>query len=417
MSRPLRYALIGATGIGGYHLTALKDLAAEGSIRLAAVTDPAIAHLAGLRSDITATGARAFLDYREMLRSDLNLDVVVIAVPIPLHLEMTLACLELDVFIYLEKPPVPLIQQLDVMIAADRKERVGVGFQMITAEWVQRMKQSLVQGKIGQLRDIRIGACWPRLDNYYGRNASAGKMSVRGEPVFDGPATNALAHLIHNAMYLAGADEHTFAAPVEIKGELYRARPIESYDIACLRGKFRSGVAFSAALAHATEHPLPYGMEVRGTDGWARVTHDGNVFESSFSDPIDCPETTETLVDKTHRIFLEFARGERPRPSTSLVDTRGYVLATNGMLLSSGGIHTIHESCIQPYKREEEMGYDVPGLREAVQTSFQTGRLLSELGLPWSIKTSPVSVENLDTLSLTPENLTPTKQSLVDYVA
>jgi predicted dehydrogenase len=400
MSKPLHYALIGATGIGGYHLATLQEMEATGAIRIAAVADPALAHLSELRDDLTSQGVRTYLDYLELLRGESELDVVVISVPIPLHLEMALACLDHGVFIYLEKPPVPLIQQLETMIAADKRKRIGIGFQMINANWVQMMKRSLVQGKLGQLQDIRIGACWPRLDHYYSRNSSAGKMTVRGEPVFDGPATNALAHLIHNAMYLAGGEPDSYDAPIEIRGELYRARPIESYDIACLRGKFSSGVSFNAALTHATENLLPYGLEVRGSDGWMRVTHDGDIFESSFTAPIDCKENFEVLVMKTHHAFLEFVRGKRPRPSTSLIDTRGYLLATNGMLLSSEEIHPIDDGYIRQYQHQQEAGYDVAGLHEAVKTSFETGQLFSDLGLPWAVETPTVNVENLKTLTL-----------------
>jgi predicted dehydrogenase len=399
MTKPVRYALIGATGIGGYHLSAIREMEKQRLVKLVAVADPALARLPDLLAELTAQGASAHLDYREMLRQMPGIDVVVISVPIPLHLEMTLACLERDVFIYLEKPPVPLIQQLETMIAADKRRRIGVGFQMITARWVQEMKQAIALGKLGRVEDIRIAACWPRLDNYYVRNTAAGKMSVRGEPVFDGPATNALAHLIHNAMFLAGAQADAFDAPVEITAELYRARPIESYDVACLRGRFRSGVTFTAALTHATEATLPYLTEVRGAKGWARVSQDGTVFESSFPCPVDCRETFEELVAKTHHQFLAFVLGQRHRPSTSLLDTRGYVLATNGMLLSSGGIHPIEAKYLRPYTRGEEGGYDVAGLFDAVTASGQTGKLFSEMDLPWAVRTSPVSVENLKTLA------------------
>ena len=225
-------------------------------------------------------------------------------------------------------------------------------------------------------------------------------MFVQGEPVLDGPATNALAHLIHNAMFLAGAATDEFDAPVEMTGELYRARSIESYDVACLRGKFRSGVNFTAALTHATEESLPFQMEVRGTEGWARVSQDGAVFESSFPSEAFRPDTFEQLVDKTHRQFLAAARGEQPRFSTPLADTRGYVLATNGMLLSSGGIRSIEASHLRTYTRGDEKGYDVVGLRDAVIASFQTGKLFSELNLPWATKTAPVSVEGLTNFEL-----------------
>ena len=69
-------------------------------------------------------------------------------------------------------------------------------------------------------------------------------MSHRGEPILDGPATNTMAHLIHNAMFLASRPPGGYAVPVEIAAEFYRARPIESYDAACLAVGFLAGRCF-----------------------------------------------------------------------------------------------------------------------------------------------------------------------------
>ena len=171
MSEPLRYALVGATGIGGYHLQAIRELEKNGLVRLVAVADPALGRLPDLRNELTAQGAGCHLDYRELLRHEAELDVVVLSVPIPFHFEITRACLERNLFIYLEKPPVPLIQQLESLIALDKNRRVGVGFQMITANWVQNLKRAILEGRLGRVENIRIGACWPRLDHYYGRNS------------------------------------------------------------------------------------------------------------------------------------------------------------------------------------------------------------------------------------------------------
>ncbi len=398
MSAPLRYALIGATGIGAYHLAALRKLEETGRLRVVAVADPALAKDEALAADLAARGVAAHLDYRAMLRGEAGLDVVVISAPIPLHLEMTTACLERGLFVYLEKPPVPLIQQLETLLAAKGQERVGVGFQMINARWVQELKAGIVAGALGQLQEIRIGAAWPRLDAYYARNSAAGKMTLRGEPVFDGPATNALAHLIHNAMYFAGETQTGFGVPEEVTGALYRTRAIESYDVASLRCRFPSGVRLTAALAHATEEPFPFQVEVRGTAGRARVSGDGTIFESDRITFDSRPETFEELVEKTHRQFLAFVQGAQPFAATSLEDTRGYLLATNGLLLSSGGIHPVAADSIRTYRRGEEGGYNVAGLHEAVRATVETGALFTDLGLPWAVETPPVSVHDLKTI-------------------
>ena len=141
-------------------------------------------------------------------------------------------------------------------------------------------------------------------------------------------------------------------------------------------------------------------VEVRGSEGWARVTEDSTVIESSSASDVHAGETVEQLVEKTHRQFAAFACGDAAHPLTSLFDTRGYVLATNGMLLSSGMIHSIDDRHRRHYQHGSEGGYDVAGLRAAVQECFETGKLFSELGLPWARATNPVSVETLKTIAL-----------------
>ena len=156
---------------------------------------------------------------------------------------------------------------------------------------------------------------------------------------------------------------------------------------------------FSAALTHATEEAWP-SIGGRGSDGWAHVTEDGTVIEGSPASGVHAGETAEQLVERTHRQFAAFARGEEARPLTSLLDTHGYTLATNGMLLSSGVVHSIDDRHRRHYQQGGEGGYDVAGLRDAVQASFETGKLFSELGLPWARATNPVSVETLKNIAL-----------------
>jgi predicted dehydrogenase len=397
MKTPVRFGLVGAGGVGAYHLNAIRALADEKLAEVVAIADPTVDRLAKEKAEAESKGIRWYLDYRDMLAKETSLDAVTIATPIPFHLEMAHACIKRGLFVNLEKPPVPLIQQLESLIAADTRQRVAVGFQIIVSRAVQELKNRITSGKIGDIRDIRACGCWPRMDSYYNRASWSGKMTLRGEPVFDGPATNALAHLVHNIMFLASPNPDEFDAPVGVRGEFYRARPIESYDAVCMGGKFRSGVNFSAAFTHATKESLPWKIEVHGSKGSALVSNDGALFEHA-NEKIECPESTLELLKKTYRQFVAFARGEQPRVSTHLRDTRGYVLATNGALLSSGGIHDIAGEWIRTYKNGDDTGFDVVGLHEAVTNCFRTGSLFSELGLPWAATSQKVSLENFTTL-------------------
>ena len=409
MTNPIRFGLIGCGGIGAYHRAAIEAHEAAGTARLVAVADPWAERLATQKTELESRGVRWHLDYRDMLRTETDLDAAVIATPIPFHYDMALACIERGLTVHLEKPPVPAMPQFESLVAWDAKQSVSVGFQMIGAHSTQLLKQLIADGKLGQLKTIRAGGCWPRLDNYYSRAIWAGKMELDGAPVFDGPATNAFAHLIHNIMYFAGAGRDEFAAPVEVEGEVYRARPIESYDTACMRGRFASGIEFAVAVTHATETPLPFLIEARGTEGWARLSQDGAVLESSVGVSCEHPQGTQELLNINYDNFIGVAQARRDRVLTGgpdrfltrLADTRGYVSATNAMLHSSGGIHDIDASAVRQYVQDGSGGYDVLNLWSAVEETLASGRLFHEQDLPWA-KAKPEAVP-LPLSSATPQ--------------
>lgn len=394
----INFALFGVGGIGAYHLAAIERHEKAGRARLLAVADPTADRLAGPKAALTERGVRWHLDYRELLERETEINAVVIATPIPFHFEMAQACLARDLFVNLEKPPTPLLAQLETLLAQPGSERVSVGFQMIGSRTVQALQDLLRAGKIGPLREINAGGCWPRLDSYYNRARWAGKMTMDGRPVLDGPATNALAHLVHDIMYLAAADRNDFAVPVSVTGELYRARAIESYDVASLRGSFASGVQFNLAVTHATEAALPFELELRGEEGWARLSEDGARLTSSCGIELCEPETTQQLLDRDHDHLLDVIEGRSARFGTRLADTRGYVSATNALFIASGAIHPIDPAHIRRYRVDDAEGFDVASLHEAVRETINSGRLFFEQDLPWATA-QPATVEvNADQL-------------------
>src|ERR1043166_8948604 len=129
MKEPLHWGLIGVGGMGDAHLRTLQSLEAEGAVRLVCVADPFADRLVETKTALDRKGVRWYADYREMLEGEAKLDVVSICTPIPLHHRMTKAAITRGLFVYLEKPPVPLIQQLDELVALDERHRVAVGFQ------------------------------------------------------------------------------------------------------------------------------------------------------------------------------------------------------------------------------------------------------------------------------------------------
>lgn len=384
----VNYALIGIGGFGSQHLKAILELEQADKLRLVAVCDPAIHRFPDVQNELLSRKIRIYENSEDMLVEESELTAVTIAAPIPLHYRMAMACLRRDLHIYLEKPVVPLLEQLDELIDADTRNRIAVGFQMVEADWSRTIKQWAVEGALGEIREIRVAACWPRADRYYNRAEWAGQMLMGGEPVFDGPATNALAHLLHSIMYFSSDRLDGFDAPVEVQGEMYRARPINSYDTVCLRGRCKSGVRFHAALTHAGKTAFPFEIHVAGTKGWVKVSQDGRVFESSLGSLRSDAQTGDLLV-RTYERFLGGINDPGARPSTLLADTRGYSIATNALLLSSGGVHSIGKPWV--FREETGGGYCVRQFPEIIEEFLRSPLLFSESNLPWAVKSSPIA--------------------------
>lgn len=96
---------------------------------------------------------------------------------------------------------------------------------------------------------MRILALWPRGMAYYQRAAWTEKLGEPGRPIVDGPATNAMSHYLQMlcaAVRVLGAGKLS-----DVRGEFYRARPVESYDTCLLVGSFASGLNFAIIMSHA----------------------------------------------------------------------------------------------------------------------------------------------------------------------
>ena len=393
----IRLGFIGAGGYGRWHIDGFLALQAQGLVKVAAFADPSAAVLDALREVGELREARGFSDYRDLL-AEAEIDAVVISAPIPLHHEMTLAALERGLFIFLEKPPVPLLSQLDELIAADRDVRVMVAFQNIYSDLIGDLKRELVAGRIGRLRSISAFGLWPRPDSYYRRSGWAGQIAWRGHPVLDGPCTNGMAHFINLSLYLAGDKTGSYAMPAYLAGETYRARPdIPSYDTGCLNGQLEGGAKCFMGFTHATSALSPVEIRLVGTEGTLQLVQDCRVLRSEDGRLAQGNDGSENL----RRAFVEFVRGDASQNRTPLSAMRPYVLATNLMFQSSGGIHPVPGEFVRRIETESDgalfdIGDVLPAFRQCA------GELvpLHESGTPWARETPTLAASEFSEVEL-----------------
>ncbi|GAF69868.1 unnamed protein product, partial [marine sediment metagenome] len=142
---------------------------------------------------------------------------------------------------------------------------------------------------------LKALVCWPRRRSYYTRNDWAGRLRADdGSWVLDSPINNATAHFLHNMLFVTGPTPQSSAVPVEVQAELYRAKPIESFDTGAIRVRLDGGAEALLLTTHSTreerEPAWCYEFEraaVRyGQDGAGEMVaefHDGR--RTSYGDP------------------------------------------------------------------------------------------------------------------------------------
>lgn len=269
-------AIIGISGYAAFHLRILRESAAMGRARLRAATVINRDAEAVLCAELEREGCEIFADYEAMLaawRGRLGLCVIPTAPH--WHERMAVAALEAGANVLLEKPVAPTAAEIESIRAAEARTGrwVAVGFQDLHTSEVHAMKRLIRAGAIGRLRRVAGRCVWPRPASYYARNPWAGRLHGDGRPVLDSPLSNAMAHFPMAMLFIAGSRQEEAARLVNVRAELRRVYPIESFDTFTLRGEWAGGGEFFFAGTHAgarVQEPL---MVFQGEAGEIHWTH------------------------------------------------------------------------------------------------------------------------------------------------
>jgi predicted dehydrogenase len=366
---------------GSHHGTVLR-LEERGDARLICTCDPNAAKFAAQQQQwrLAARGVRVFEDYRVMLEQcHQDLDLVVIPTPIQLHAEMHAAAASFGLPSYLEKPATLDYAELERMIAADQRLPASslVGFNFIIEKPRRELKERLVAGEFGAIRSARLTARWPRPTTYFRRNEWAGKLMIGDRYVLDSCMGNALAHFVHNILFWAGRDEiFSWAQLAQVRAQLDRAHNIEGADTFFVEATSDTGINLRFALSHACggassqdevvvcdRATLRYVVGQQAEIRWS----DGRIERIKLS--------TFDGLEENHLEYYRYLRGEIPRPSTTLVDSRPFVVLNDLAYISSGQIATIPEGRIGRVRDEkEQMDYlETSGLPAAQENFVSRG--------------------------------------------
>jgi len=369
-------------GFAGSHHNTVARLEERGVLKLVCACDPSPEAFAAERQALRfdQRGVRFFGGYREMLDAcHGELDYVAIPTPIALHAEMHEAVTAYGLPAYLEKPPTLDWQELDRMIAADRRARKSsmVGFNFIVEKSRLALKERLLTGEFGAIRGGTLCALWPRPSGYFARNGWSGRLVIGDKVVLDSCFGNTMAHFVHNMLFWTGTPGlYRWAEIAAVRAELYRAHGIQGADTFFVEADLATGCTLRFALSLACAGSGASSETVicekailkYSVGGQIEVTWKDGRSERTSSSPFDG-------LEENHQEFCRYLRGEIARPATTLEDSRPLVVLNDLAHISSGAIHPIpaHLVSVTRDEKEQKDYLSVAGMPKIVENFLCRG--------------------------------------------
>lgn len=339
-------------------------------------------------------GIKVFENVEDLLNYG-QFEVVLNPTPIHLHLSITKQCLSAGFPVWLEKPPVATVQELDELqsVAKDVKMPVAVCFNSLFSPLTQNLKLELVAGRFGALHRIKGIGAWIRTSAYFSRNSWAGCLKKDGQWILDGDVNNPFAHVLCNNLYFAANAHNALAEPAKVEAELYRCNQIESEDTSCLRIITRDGVEIIDYLTLSPKTEIPPKMVIE-TEKARIIFENFNMLRIEFHDgPIEEHEAyMEDRIAMIEHLCYAFRTGE---PYLSILDMmRPFTVAVNGAFDSAGSIHPIPEEYKESEETNEVKYHNIQGIEKIMEDAFESNSLYSEMGIQWAKKGEKIDTTN-----------------------
>ncbi len=395
---PIRFACVGVGGYAGAYVRGIGRVENEGGAKFVCAVIRSPKKYAKQIEELTAKGVEVINDYAEALEKCRGkVDVFAIPTSIEAHRKQVIPALEAGYDVLVEKPPAATVQDVDAMVAARDKagKMLSGGFQNAIGVSALLVKEAVVRGELGEIREgIAIGRM-QRPESYYARAAGAGKVRIGEDWVLDGPINNPLAHLIHQGLFLASREPNGTLEPKSVRAELYREHKIDGEDTACLLAELAGGVKMYGYFSLCNPKNERGTVEIVGTKGSVlfRLANNGSaVFK------VDGQEREIDDGGKAPRVqlfrhvagYMQKTQDWYPNP---IEITRPYMLVVNGAYESAQEIRTIpaeaidHPREVMKGKTEEDELTVIRDIGKTIEQACAERKLFSELGVSWASKT------------------------------
>jgi len=379
----VKIGIVGCEGYAYQLIIRIQTIPLSGEITAVVALDPSSDGANYCR----AHGIRVFPTVDEMLASG-GFDVVMNLTPIHFHAEISKQCLAAGFPVWMEKPPVATVQDLDSLNTASLAAGlpITVCFNTLFAFRAQQLKAELLAEKYGKIGRVKLKAAWSRTSAYFTRCDWAGKLNKEGRWVLDGDINNPLSHFICAGLFFAGRDQASLANPVSVQAELYRANQIESEDTSAIRIHTEEGVEILSWLTLASEG---------GGDALVVIETEKAVINFINLDRIEIAyhdgstESRGSYKESRIEMIEHLCRSLRGHevPISSLAAIRPFTVAVNAAFESAGIIQSIPEEALDVVALDKgETHVIIKGISDIFERAFEASALFSEIGVPWACR-------------------------------
>lgn len=265
--KKLRVAVMGCGRIAAVYKTALQNLSDQCQVVLAMDKDPARARAFAAAFDGCEASALVSSAGFASALSHSGAELVHILLPHHLHGKYAVAAMTAGVDVLTEKPIAITLEEADRMIAAQKTtgRQLGVIFQNRYIDGVQRVRQLILSGQLGEVKGAFSTLNWHRPPSYYecdwkGRWATEGGGVVIDQAI----------HSIDLVRYMTGMDA------VRVQGHTARRvlRSIEVEDEADAAITLENGAVYSFFASNYYTFNSPIRVEIHCANGTALLTQD-----------------------------------------------------------------------------------------------------------------------------------------------
>ena len=378
MKNPVKVIMIGINGYGHYYLkTFLEETDCDEAV-LVGVVDPE-AERSIYYNAFKEYGIPVFNRMNDFYLGGGKADLAVISSPPHFHVPQSILALHNHTNVLCEKPLSSLVSEAEKLIKKKNKSGkfVMVGYQWSFSEGIQDLKRDILERRFGNPLRIKALCLWPRDYAYFTRNKWAYRnIDEEGNAVRDNLFSNAMAHFIHNMLFLLGDTMETASEAVDIKSQLCRANQIETYDTGLFCARTPSGVDLLFMGTHAGAKTTDPCFRIEFESGFAELKPGAKIISAKTLDKKEIAYPSPDSDHQFKKLFAALKNLQQPgnlvcTPETALPHAKLVEQIHNG----SGTVGTFSGDKVI---RENNRLY-VQGLDELLLSAYRNFRIPSDL--------------------------------------